>query len=192
LGSFPEKFTNVKFKENRTVISIINDKGEYLDVPYKYVQLLNNVPRGLLAKIVKPVEDQRLLTVGVADDGNYTEVKITPREKPIFYNFERDEGILFPELKHGQAVNLEGIITKGNAKSNTLGIDYKEHVLTCIPSEGNIRRFRELLFSKCKITGVIDRMDKIGRPSEKRPKVIFDMVVPLEKGSRNLFDFIKK
>jgi hypothetical protein len=97
----------------------------------------------------------------------------------IPHTIQDTDEILFPELTHGLPVSLDGIVTCGNEMSNTIGFWYKNHVLTCFPTSRNIVRFKKHLFLKCRIHGEITRLDKNGRPLEKRPKIRFERLETL-------------
>ena len=88
--------------------------------------------------------------------------------------------VLFPELLHGQYVELEGRTTRGNATTNSVGFRYNEHILTCYPQKGSIVNYKHILFTNSIIKGVIDRNNKFGIAIDKRPKIKFEMIVSLE------------
>jgi len=186
LGSLKRKqLAHVTFKNNNTILSIPNDNGAILDVPKEYVDYFSECPDRLFSKVSSLVESERKLSIGVYNEGRLEEVFITLHEKDIFYSAEEEE-VLFPELVHGQAVELEGNITKGNQNTNIIGFNYNDHVLACVPSEGSIVRFRNNLFSDCKIIGVIDRNNKLGNPTEKKPKIIFSSIESMKAEEQNL------
>jgi len=87
--------------------------------------------------------------------------------------------------KHGDKISLEGDITRGNENSNSLGFRYDAHILTCYPISRSIVKFKHTLFLKCNISGVIDRRDKFGNITEKRPKIIFANILPIQSDSTN-------
>ena len=179
-----KKFLNIKWRNNNQEIGIPNEKGEYLYVPKKYLDLFNGLPGNLFSKNAFLIEEERSLAIGVYEGEKKDEVAVTFAEKNIFYMGEEEE-VLFPELEHGQSVILEGIVTRGNKTSNTLGFEYKGHILNCIPVEGSVVRFKEALFLSAKITGKIDRSDKFGNPTEKKPRIIFSEIVSIEEGDKN-------
>ena len=96
-------------------------------------------------------------------------------EKYIFSRKEEDlNEILFPDLIHGQYIELEGHVTRGNENANTIGFEYKNHILTCLLAQGNITKYKNLLFTNCIIKGYVDRLDKEGNIKEKRPRINFN------------------
>lgn len=195
VGTLAKKqFENAKVDQAAQEVKIANDRGEYLAVPKKYLDLYSDCPKDLFSKNAGVVESERSLEIGVMEDGKEKKVSITEKEKVIFYKkAEDDEGILFPELKHGQSVELEGGITRGNEKRNTLGFEYQEHILSCKPAQGTIADFKSQIvskapnhiFPKVKILGMISRADENGVITEKRPTIVFSKIVPLENGNGN-------
>ncbi len=201
LGTFNRsKFEDIKFIYNSKEIGIPNDNKDYLYVPKKYFDLFSDCPKKLFSKNAHIVERERILKIGVIkDDQVREEVSITEKEKFIFYSEIEDDNILFPELKHGQSVELEGAITRGNEKTDTLGFEYKGHILTCKPCDGNIASFKHKIvsrkvghiFPRVKIIGIIDRKNNNGDFKEKRPTIIFSDIVTIEiqdDNSLKLFD----
>jgi len=176
-----KKFNDVKFKDNNKLIGIRNSDGEYLYVPKQFLDFYVATNPNLLAKISELVEEQRVLSIGVFQNGKLIEEKVTKKYRRIFTHEEEDqEEILFPELEHGQNAVLEGEITRGNEMSNTMGFSYQGHILTCLPESGSIVRFKLTLFLKCRIHGFISRLDDQGRLNARKPKIIFTHIEPLE------------
>ena len=87
-----------------------------------------------------------------------------------------------PELVHGKAVELSGEIPKGNERSNSIGFYYNGYTLTCTPIKGSIVAYKNSLFSKCRIIGVVDRTNNIGEPIEKKPRIVFEKLIPINDG----------
>ena len=178
------------------IIEIPNGAGEYLSVPKKYFDLFVECPEKIFSKNARIVEKERILEFGVIEDGKVNAISITENERYIFFS-ENDE-ILFPELKHGQYVGLEGEITKSNEKADTIGFQYKGHVLTSRPESGDIVKFKNQIISKAddhlyphvKIVGVIDRKNQVDGTNAKRPQIIFSEIIPLEKDGQqaNMFN----
>ena len=181
-----KKFENVKYTNNNQVIGIPNSEGEYLYVPLEYLELYASINPKLLSNISGIVEDERVLSIGVYEDGELVEEKMTRRDRNIFTHESDDEEILFPELKHGDIVKLDGEVTRGNEMSNTIGFSYEGHILTATPESGSIVRFKSSLFLKCQIHGEITRIDDKGRLGAKRPKILFTHIEPIEKEDKEL------
>lgn len=152
------------------------------------MELYTNCPQTIFNKLARIVEEERELIFGVYDQGQTLQEKITYTYKGIFSKTDEEDEIVLPELKHGIYVELEGRITRGNEKSNTIGFLYQGHIVTCYPEKGNIKRHRSKLFSNCLIKGFVDRMDKDGNINEKRPRIKFIDAINLEQPEITLFD----
>lgn len=197
-----EKFDGAKIKQNngKILIDIPDAKGKMLEVPKKYFDVYTACPKKIFSKNTGLIEDQRTLELGVFDDGKEEKIFITKKEKHIFHDESDRENVLFPELKHGQQVSLEGYITRGNERSNTIGFEYNEHVLTCRPINGDIVQFKNKIishladhfFPKIKIVGNVDRVKQKNNlyKEEDRPQIVFSDIIPLEKldKKKTLFD----
>lgn len=82
--------------------------------------------------------------------------------------------------------NQKGMLPKAMKKSNILGFEYKGHILSCKPYKGKVIRFKDEMYSNCKIKGYIDRLDKFGNPTEKKPKIIFvDLILMNGKDTKS-------
>jgi hypothetical protein len=177
IGDFTlRKLPGVTWENNNTEVQLPNIRGEILVVPREYFQLFLSTPRNLLKGIARVVDVERGMKLGrKKENGEVDEVEITQSEKYIFVlEDETDSDVLFPELKHGERVTLDGLVTKGNEKENSIGFEYQEHVLTCYPRDGSIVRFKPHLFLHCRIHGEIDRSTEHGDVNANRPKIIFD------------------
>lgn len=177
-----KKITGVRWRNNNEEVGIPNEHGEYLYVPRQVFEQFLECPSSILSDMASVVEVERQLTVGLNEDGKIEEVTITRRERAIFYADEEETGeVLFPELAHGQNIQLDGVVTRGNERTNSIGFLYHEHVLTCYPRHGSIVRFKPHLFLRCRIVGQITRQnDETGEFDEPRPKIIVDDLILLE------------
>jgi hypothetical protein len=177
-----KKIQNPRWRNNNKEIGIPNAKGELLFVPIEYFKMFELCPPGLLSKMSSIIEIERKMSIAVITEEGVEKVAITESEKGIFcYHDEDEENTILPELKHGDMVTLEGIITRGNENTNSIGLFYKNHVLNCVPKEGSIVRFKWALFLKSKVTGRIDRLDKLGGTNAARPRIIVETVSPSEE-----------
>lgn len=202
VGQFTKKGLNAKIINknlNDAQVEIINDNGKTLRVSKKYFDMFIACPDDLFSKNASIIEKDRILEIGYFEEGVEKKVIITEEEKNIFYS--EDEGeILFPELKHGQHVELEGRITKGNERSNTIGFEYQGHILTSKPQKGNIVDYKNRIlseedahiFPKVKIVGTIDRIDEEGEFKEKRPQIFFSNIIPIENKTKQKSLFNKE
>lgn len=188
LGSLTKKkFEDIKFSKNNTEVLITNNIGEVLIVPYQYLEIFSNCPDKLFSNLAKVIDVERELIIGYNDTKNksFEFVKINNSEKQIFISNDSDDETLFPDLAHNSYVELEGHITRGNEKSNTIGFLYEGHILTSYPTEGNVKEFKNVLFTNCIIKGFIDRLDKkTGEYIEKRPRIKFIEILSNEPENR--------
>lgn len=183
-----KKFDNVQFSQNNELVKITNDNGEELWIPVEVLELYSNCPQTVFNKLTKIVEEERELVVGIYENNIVVEETITNRHKYIFTKTEEDDEIVLPELRHGEYIEIDGHITRGNEKSNTIGFLFQGHIITCYPDNGNIKQHKSKLFSNCLLKGYVDRLDKEGNINEKRPRIRFIDIVNLEKPNAELFD----
>ncbi len=180
-----KKFENLKYKNNNELIGIPNSEGEYIYVPKQFFDYYLATTPKLYTKVSELVEEERVLSIGIYKDSQLLEEKITRKHRVIFtHENEESDDVLFPELKHEEDVILEGEVTRGNEKTNTIGFSYQDHIITCIPEHGSIVYFKPTLFLKCRIHGVISRIDENGYRNSKRPKIIFTYIEPLEEDDK--------
>lgn len=182
-----KEIKGIKWESDNNIALIPNGEGKIIEVPRKVLEKYDAIPPKFLSKMAQLIQAERDMKIGVIKDGNREEVNITYSEKYYFTDEEGDltESIL-PELIHGKMAELEGEITRGNEKTNSIGFEYKGHVLNCIPEKGSIVTYKQTLFRKCKISGVISRMSESGLPNAKKPKIIFSQIVPIEPEDKNL------
>ena len=151
-----------------------NNSNEYLYVPTKQLNTFATCPPKLFHNIADIIEEERELSICVIKNNVPSEVFIAYADKCIFGTHVDDlDDNLFPELLHGQYIELQGTTTRGNATTNSIGFRYKEHILTCYPQKGSIVNYKHILFTNSIIKGVIDRGNKFGIPIDKRPKIKF-------------------
>lgn len=185
-----KKFENVKFSDHNDSVQIRNDKGEELWIPFEVLELYTDCPQNIFNKLSKIVEEDRELSIGLNDNGVTINEKITTHTKYIFSKIEEEnDTFILPELVHGNYVELEGHITRGNEKSNTIGFLYGGHIITCFPESGNIKSHKNNMFSSCVLKGYVDRLDKDGKIKEKKPRVKFTKIVPkTDNNPKDLFN----
>lgn len=190
-----QQFPNAKveLKEGIQMVGIPNENGEILYVPLEYLELYPKVPEKLLDKLTKQIEEERELEIDFSEenkgdkDDTGTPAKKSYGQKSLFFEEKEEEDILFPELKHGMNVELEGHLTRGNEKTNTLGFEYENHILTCIPYEGSIRSEKQTLFTNCTIKGYVDRLTKDGTFKERKPIIRYLEIENNDEEKPNLF-----
>lgn len=179
---YQKKFDkNLKWRNNNAEVGIMNNRDEYLYVPTSQLHAFASCPPKLFHGIADIIEEERELSIGVIKNSQPSIVTISYAEKHIFGTQTDDlDDILFPDLQHGQYVELEGRTTRGNATTNSVGFRYKDHILTCYPQKGSIVNYKHILFTNSIIKGVIDRNNKFGIAIDKRPKIKFAEIVSLE------------
>lgn len=189
IGMLRRKYEGVRVSSNAEDFLVPDVNGDTISVPKKYFNLYSECPAKLFSRNVKIVDDNKILEVGLYEDGKDEKVKISKTERDFFYSEDGENEVLFPELTEGQRVELEGIITRGNEKTNTIGFEYKEHILTCVPKDGNIADYKykiispqkDHFFPKVKIIGVVERISTKEEFKQDRPRVIFSEIILLEK-----------
>ncbi|RNI32417.1 hypothetical protein EFA69_03585 [Rufibacter immobilis] len=189
LGALSRKnFRNISFSPDNRFIGLKNDYDRILWFPVEFLEHFSNCPESLFQKIIGIVEEDREFVIGYIEPLEQEQARVNYKNRYIFLNEEEDKEVLFPELEHGAYVELEGHITRGNEKTNTLGLLYQNHVLTCLPQKGNIKDYKTALFNNCVIKGYIDRQDKQGTFIEKRPRIKFISISIIDsRGQLSLF-----
>ncbi|HEH9517779.1 TPA: hypothetical protein SIA47_006529, partial [Pseudomonas aeruginosa] len=93
----------------------------------------------ILEGLVSLVIEGRSLKIGDINGTIIDEVTITEDDKYIFCDEENEDPDepLFPELRHGENVVLEGEVTRENKTSNSMGFKYLDHILTAYPETGS-------------------------------------------------------
>jgi hypothetical protein len=179
--------TKVHITNDRKLIGIPNEQGEIIYIPYDYMNWFKNFPHSIIPKMTDSINDERELIIGLKNDDEPEEVVITKQDKHIFSKVEEEiyDDILFPEFKHGDNIRLEGKLRRGNESSNSLGFEYKGHMINCIPESGTVVKFKEALFEKCVIVGTISRYSKNHKIFDKRPTIIISHVVQLNDQSQH-------
>jgi hypothetical protein len=179
LGTSAKKtLDNVKFRNNNEEIGITNGEGEILWVEKKYVDLYSKCPDKLFSKVTQIIEPERTMEISlVQEPDQFTQVD--SKTKHIFYKTPNEnDDFIFPDLKDGSYVELDGYVTRGNQNTNSIGFLYKDHILTCSPIDGSITRYKQKLFTHCLMKGYVDRKDKDGYLIEKKPRIIFlDLII---------------
>lgn len=177
---------NIRWEDDNKTVLLPDINGKYIKVPTEVLQKYIQIPPKFLSKMARLIQADREMKIGVIENGIREEVNITITEKYFFTDEEADlTEIIFPELVHGQMVKLAGEITRGNEKTNSMGLEYNGHILSCNPDKGSIVAFKEALFSKCKVMGVISRVSESGLPDAKKPRIIFSQIIPLKPDDDN-------
>ncbi len=182
LGTTRQKqFEKVQWREANTLIGIPDSEGKLLFLPKSHLDMIVQAPPKLISEMASLVVPGRSLRL-VAKTETTVEIEtITPEVRSIFYVPESEADTLFPALAHGQSILLEGVMTRGNENTNSMGLRYQDHILNCVPNEGSIVRFKKALFLKSRITGTISRADAEGVVNQKKPVIVFTNIEPLEE-----------
>lgn len=186
----------VRFLNGNAEVEIPNDEGVYIRTTLEELETYVKMPHKMIGEIVQFLGKERTLVVGEVDAaGHAHEETITYGQRKIFVADEEEDaeqGVVLPELAHGQYVELVGMATRGNKLTNTIGFKYQDHVLTCMPSGAPITAFKTGLFRQCIIKG---RVFRSRDPMIKRdaPKIVFEDLTPIEDegGQVGLFAAIK-
>jgi len=177
---------NIRWDDNNKTVLLPDSQGKYIKVPTEVLQKYMIIPPKFLSKMAHLIQTDREMKIGVIENGARKEVNITMSEKYFFTDEEEDlTDMLFPELAHGKNVELIGWITRGNEKTNSIGFEYNGHILSCNPEKGSIVAFKNTLFSKCRIVGVINRVSESGLPDAKKPRIVFSQIIPLKSDDDN-------
>lgn len=173
-SSTKQKLENLRWRNHGEEVGIPNEAGEFLWVPVWVINAYELTPESLFIGMINAVDDEKILAIGVQSNDGYDEVVVDKEDKLFFISDKEEIETLFSELEHDKTVQLEGYVTRGTETSNSIGFRYKDHILTCHPRDGNIKRFKKCLFLRSKIYGTISRADKFGGTKDPRPKIIFD------------------
>src|SRR5690606_32068795 len=121
------------FHNDNTEIEIFDPEGkESITVPVKGLEAYIHTPKKALQGIAKIIESERKFSYRYNAENENLSIDVDESERSYFY-FSDDEELLFPELVHGMATQLEGKITRLNDRTSTLGLEYQGHVLTIKP-----------------------------------------------------------
>jgi len=185
-GMSKKRVEEAKFKENNQVFAIPNSKGELLYVRRDEWESFFSAPENLYEEIVSPVGNDTSLLIGAREtSGEIKEEEITEETKLFFSKnpaSELDDELTLPELIDGETVELEGELTRGNGRTNTLGFAYKDHIITCTLRNGRVKEYKDALFGKVRVTGVVTRHyeSKVSEEEKKKPKLVLSSVQSLE------------
>jgi hypothetical protein len=184
LGSLSIKVYNdilVYDDSRKNEVGISDSNGDLLWVPVEALDFYKNCPETLFSKMTKNIEFERDLTIIYKDKKETVSSTISNNFKPIFFKYkDTNSTFLFPELIHGEFIEIQGRITRGNENANTLGLLYKRHIINMIPVEGKIVSDKSGLFSECIVKGRVDRMNRTGTKLEKKPKIVYTEITPIE------------
>ena len=167
LGTMKHKHQLDARVRNADHIEIKNSNGETVVVTKKALEDYQTAPKDTFSDLSYPAVNERSVRIGYVEAGKAVDQVITSGVRDIFYYPEEEKEELFPELKHGMAVDLEGLVTRGNQRTNTIGFEYKGHILTCLPINNYVSNFLQAHYKKCTMRGMVSREnngEEIGRP----------------------------
>ncbi|MDE1967132.1 MAG: hypothetical protein KGI45_03620 [Patescibacteria group bacterium] len=127
---------NISWDDQGGFICLKNEGGSMLKVTKDELDLYTECPQNLLQSFASLVEDDRTFKIGLVENGKIQEQEINNSDKELFWEGDTppaDE--LFPELRDGDVIELKGKITKGNQRTNYIGLEYKDHILNCRPEK---------------------------------------------------------
>ena len=191
-----ERYTIGSKTQSGVVIEIINEDGKSLMVPVECFEFFKEAPKNLLERNTMIIEEGRELAFETEGE---EPVSITVEEKGIYVDSKGvdEDGIVLPELEHGEEVELEGQITRTNEEKKTIGFRYKGHVLEAFPEDRNLEKHKsqivsdgaEHIFSEqVKVIGVVDREDMNGNFKYKKPRIAFRLIKAAKSGQMKMFE----
>jgi len=166
-------------------VGVPNADGVYLHVSKDELRHYLKCPDDLLSDLVQAIgADQTLFIAEVDEEGNAIEEPIEFGNRHIFTSAGTDDQpeTLFPDLIHGQYVELARSITRVNKIENTVGFAYEGHILTCKPFESAIATYLQgELFPNCIMKGIISRHTERNSIDSFRPKIVFSELMITHK-----------
>ena len=158
-------------------VRITNERGELLTMTAQDFDQLQQAPDNLLSGLIENVEEKRELKVRVDDvstddSTNRSEAIVEVKDRPLFIR-EVEKLEVFPELKHGMFVELQGHTTSANENANSIGFRHQGVILICTPQNGSVAAYRSLLFRDCIVSGYIDRASSKNGLSAIKPRIRF-------------------
>jgi len=184
--------TRVEPSLNSPSVLVADENGIEIPIPLDFYRWYQKIPPGLLSKMTSVIRTDRTLTIGTLQNGEVDSVLLVAGERALFEDSDdedQDGEVLFPELRHGDNVALEGRLIRGSEKTNTVGLEYQGHVINCIPASGSVRKYKMALFLRCRVEGMVVRHWKNKLITDRRPRIIVDRVIPLQTDGQNkLFD----
>lgn len=175
LGGLKKKPVKVRFKDSNKTLTLVNESGGNLDTTKESYDNYYGFSSQDIESLARSLRQDQALEVGVNEGGTIKRESITYKERELFVSEDEiDPEILFPELEQGKEVKITGYVSRGNNNSNTIGFQYKGHILTCVPARGKIADYKYQLFTICSMTGVVQRvMDNTVLQTVNRPKILF-------------------
>lgn len=169
---------NTSFKDDGYTI-VIHGKSGDMETTKDQLEDYASFPKKALSRMVGLVQPDRKFKLGLVKDSKVYEEEVTQTEKGYFYT-EGDIVLeLFPELKDGMEVVLEGKLVRANQHTNALGLEYRGYTLTCKPKQGTVELYKPYLFTKCRVHALVDR-ESAKKKGYKKPFLLIGNVEELE------------
>jgi len=160
--SFKPEETRVINSEN---IILINSNGEKLGVTKDELDEFRDTPKNNYRDMISLInQDTSMYISDKSVDVNHISDSATSidfGDRSVFDDRDQQSNIdiIFPELIQDEIVVLEGELTRGNGRTNTLGFSYCGRILKCIPGgSDSVRTMRDMLFGYVKIQARVDRI----------------------------------
>ena len=145
-------------------IILTNAKGEQLTVTKAELDQYRETPKNEYRDIVSLVDKDTSMYIGdePIDKDNIPDsaVSIDFKDKRVFDDRDQqvDSKLIFPELAQDDIVTIDGELTRGNGRTNTLGFSYSGRILKCIPyGSDSVKSMRDMLFGYVRLQARVDR-----------------------------------
>lgn len=175
--------TKVTWSDNALVAFIEANDGNVIAVPAEYLKWYRQIPRGTLKKLSTPISaGGKMVVASKQEDGSFHSVDVDHEYVYLLSGEDEanDDQFLFPELRHADEVELEGLVTRGNQSTNSIGFQFGGHILNCIPEAGNVRRYKAAMFLHCRVVATVNRHVGSLTKLDNRPTLIIQKIIPLE------------
>jgi hypothetical protein len=188
------KSINITWSSDATTAKFQDGDGNTLEIPAEYIGWYKDLPKNIIKKLATPIVRGRTMTVGALQkSGEFDTVHVDENTGALLNGDNEnddDDEFLFPEMKHGDTIVLEGLITRGNQATNSIGFQYQGHILNCTPQTGNVKKFKPAMFLHSRITATVNRHVTSLAKLDYRPTLLISHVVMLEDDGttqQNLF-----
>lgn len=198
LNGFEKSTNDIKIIPNSSEVELVSDDGVILRVPIKEFERYLESNEKIFSKSVSILNNKTSFTLSLQTESGFESVTITHNEKAIFCIEDKndDDTVSLPELEHGEYVEIVGEIIRLTENTNSIGLSYRGHTITCKPDHKCIVYYKDKIVSKesdhvlakVKISGIVDRTDRNGGFKMKKPVINFsDIVVLNDSLEQDLF-----
>ncbi len=146
-------------------IVLTNSQGEEMTVTKKDLEHYRATSPSQFQKFISLVDKNSSMYINDGpfepDTSNESGTVISYANRRIFDKSDNadKEAVLFPELEHGETYELEGELTKGNDRTNTLGFSYGNRILKAYPIGSNgVKGLKDMLFGYVRIKATVERI----------------------------------